>query len=121
MFFLLIIGLLIILLIVLALIAFLPEINNKFKNFPVEDTMSIPDVKINFSIIDSQQTQNLQLFKTIESEFTYTARNSAGRQVSGRISATTIEEAGALLQNMGLSAYTLEQVTIGRKDPFASY
>lgn len=54
-----------VLLIILALVTFLPEMNNAFKNFPAEDTMNIPEVKINFAVIDSQQTQNLQLFETI--------------------------------------------------------
>lgn len=64
-FFLLIIGLLVVLLAILSLVTFLPEINNAFKNFPVEDTMSIPEVKINFAVMDSEQTRNLQLFETI--------------------------------------------------------
>ncbi len=64
-FFLLVMGLLVILLVVLALVTFLPELNNRFKDFPLEDTMSIPEIKINFAVMDSQQTQTLQLFGTM--------------------------------------------------------
>ena len=67
MFFLLIIGLLLALLMILSLVTFLPEINTRFKNFPAQDAISIPEVKINFTVVDSLQTQNLQLFTGLES------------------------------------------------------
>ncbi|MSU60542.1 MAG: hypothetical protein EXS52_01340 [Candidatus Staskawiczbacteria bacterium] len=121
MFFLLIIGLLVVLLVVVALITFLPELNNRFKDFSGEDTMSIPEIRINFAVIDSQQTQSLILFKPVEIEFTYTAKNTAGRQVAGRISANDIQEAGFLLENTGLSEYVLREVVAGRQDPFTAY
>ena len=71
MFLLLITALLILSLIIMSFVTFFPEIKNKFQNVSTEGISQIPDVKINFSIIDSPAVENLELFQELQIEFSY--------------------------------------------------
>ncbi len=79
------------------------------------------DVKINFSVIDSELVKKLEPFKDITTEFIYTTQNKDGRQIKGKISAVSKNEAKVFLEGTGLKVLTLESVAIGRDEPFTIY
>jgi len=120
-FFILITGALFLALIAISFYAFFPEIKSKFSALPDQQALEIPEVKVNFSIIDSKRVADLELFIPEGAEFTYTAKDNNQKNVSGKMFAKDKEEARQTLESRGLEIVTLEELTPGKSDPFVSY
>ncbi|KKP42231.1 MAG: hypothetical protein UR31_C0017G0010 [Parcubacteria group bacterium GW2011_GWA2_33_14] len=121
MFLLLITALLILSLIIMSFVTFFPEIKNKFQNVSTEGISQIPDVKINFSIIDSPAVENLELFQELQIEFSYIAQDENDNQVIGKIISSSKDGAKKTLEERGLKVSVLEEANLGRNNPFVSY
>lgn len=111
--------LLILVLFIISLVTFPPGL--KYKPSVVSMEIEKIDVKINFSVIDSELVKKLEPFKDITTEFIYTTQNKDGRQIKGKISAVSKNEAKVFLEGTGLKVLTLESVAIGRDEPFTIY
>src|SRR5205085_692191 len=66
-----ILGILVLVLAIVSVITFLPELSNHFPTVSAEQAFVAPDVAINFATIDSSQVKDLQPFLTIQTEFSY--------------------------------------------------
>lgn len=106
---------------VISLVVFPPY----FKSGPkiiFEGATPKPDIRINFSIIDSERVRDLEPFSGIMTEFIYIVREKSGRQLSGKILAKNQEEAEILLIESGLEILNLEERTsLGKSQPFVPY
>ena len=111
--------LLILVLFIISLVTFPPGL--KYKPSVVSMEIEKIDVKINFSVIDSELVKKLEPFKDITTDFIYTTQNKDGRQIKGKISAVSKNEAKVFLEGTGLKVLTLESVAIGRDEPFTIY
>lgn len=79
---------------------------------------------INFTVIDSDRVSDLDSLDPYESialEFSYVAKNAAGKTVSGTLLAADKSEALLILQKRGLSVFTLKENPVGRSQPFVPY
>ncbi len=94
--------------------------NVKPKNIILE-VISRPDVNINFSVIDSDQVKNLEPFPEIEIEFNYIGQDKNGKKVKGEILAVNKDDALIILEKIGIKVSSLEESSVGRKEPFAPY
>ena len=108
-------------LIAVASFIFVPSLKNITIKIPDSQTYVTPDIKLNLSIIDSQQVKNLQLFEDIETEFSYTAQDNNGKQAVGKISAMDKDAARKSLEQMGFTIVSLQETNAGRSDPFVPY
>ncbi len=104
-----------------SLFIFFPMFTNQINTIPDTGTYITPDIKLNFSIIDSNQVKNLTPFSIIETEFAYTAQDKNGKQVVGKISADDQESAKKSLEAIGLTVSNLQEINAGRSDPFVPY
>ncbi|OGZ63771.1 MAG: hypothetical protein A3A98_00570 [Candidatus Staskawiczbacteria bacterium RIFCSPLOWO2_01_FULL_40_39] len=120
-----IITLIALLLFAISLLVLLPELRNKLNdipaNIPVRGDFNGPDLKINFRAIDSDEVKNLEPFGAMEGNFSYIAEDENGRQITGKISAASREDAEKNLAAMGLTIQSIEEITIGRNEPFVPY
>ena len=80
-----------------------------------------PKVNIDFKILDSEQLKNFEPFSQMELQFTYSATNKEGKLTEGLISAVSKEEAIKFLEAIELKVVKIEEVKIGRDNPFAPY
>ena len=80
-----------------------------------------PDITINFQTVDSAQVNNLEPFLVIEKEFSYVVKKKNGKQIVGKISAPTYDDAKVLLYKLGFIIVHIEEITIGRSEPFTPY
>ncbi len=93
----------------------------KPKIIPPEQVFIPPEIEINFGIFESDQLKNLELFGKIETEFNYQGSTKTGEIQSGRILASSQEKAIELLEQFGLFEIILEEMPIGRINPFVFY
>ena len=93
----------------------------KPKIIPPEQVFTPPEIEINFEIFESDQLKNLEPFGKIETEFNYQGNTRTGEIQSGRILASSQEKAIELLEQFGLSGIILEEMPIGRINPFVFY
>ncbi|MBU4204589.1 hypothetical protein KKE19_00195 [Patescibacteria group bacterium] len=110
-------GLFVLFVIVISLIVFLA----KPKEIPAELVFKAPKIRINFDVLISNEIRNLEFFPEMEKEFNYTARTESGQEKSGNISAPSSEKAIEILTALNLSNITLEEIKIGRTNPFSPY
>ena len=80
-----------------------------------------PEIKINFEVLDSEQVKESLIMERVQKEFTYQAVTDKNEQKSGSIFAASMEEAKKILEDSGLLSITLEEVQIGRENPFTPY
>lgn len=80
-----------------------------------------PNIKIDFSVLDSDQLKNLIALDPIEYVFIYNAIDSAGKNITGKITAVSQDAAQAKLQALKYNVGTLEIEKNGRENPFDSY
>ena len=80
-----------------------------------------PKVNIDMSIFDSEQFKNLQPFIRMEMQYSYKAKTRDNRLETGFISAVSINQAKADLENRGLTVSEIKEVEIGRDNPFIPY
>lgn len=88
---------------------------------PVEQAFIKPKIKINFEVLDLKQVKGSLLMGRVQEEFAYSAATEKGEQKTGSIFAATMEEAKNILEGLGLISVTLEEVEIGRENPFTPY
>lgn len=111
-------------LLVIAIILLWPlllKVKDRLITAPPQTVSNLPDIKINFDIIDSNQVATLLPFKDIKAEFSYIAENQAGKQVSGTVSAINQGEALQILTGQGLKVSNLQAISVGRNEPFTPY
>ncbi len=112
----------VLLLFIISLLIFLPGFVNKTSNTSTGVSSSNPNITINLSIMDSDKIKNLEPFnEEIGSVFIYTVQDKNGRKTTGNISAATKEQAQSLLEQSGFKVLSLEEMSVGRNDPFISY
>lgn len=87
----------------------------------MEESVEIPELKIDFAAIQSDKIKNLEPFLVIGTEFLYTASDKDNKEVQGKVSATNAEEAVQILEKMGLKVTDLQEVKAGKEEPFSSY
>ena len=80
-----------------------------------------PKINIDFSIFDLGQFKNLESFENMKSEFYYMAVTEKTKQIEGYISATSMDEARQILEGMNLQVLKLQEIEIGRENPFTPY
>ena len=103
--------------VVISLIIFLA----KPKEIPAEMVFRAPKIRINFDVLTSDKIKDLQLLPEIEKEFNYKAKTEKNRDKTGKITASSPEEAEEILTALGLSKITLEEIKGGRENPFSPY
>lgn len=80
-----------------------------------------PKVSIDFKILDSEQFKNLEAYTQMEMQFTYTATAKSGKVTQGLISAVSAEEARKILESLDLAVGSIQEVKVGRDNPFTPY
>ena len=113
--------LLISMLLVVFFIFLLPAVLSKIQNIPMQVPYSKPNVIIDLNIIHSDKFKNLIPFGAMPTEFVYTVTGKNGKQITGNISAGTIQEAQKLLEASGFKIISLKTMDIGRSNPFVTY
>ena len=94
---------------------------SKPKPAPSEQVFVKPDIKIDFAVLDFEQVKKSSLMERVQKEFVYSAITDKGGQKSGNIFAATMEDAQKTLEGTGLVSVVLEEVSIGRENPFTPY
>lgn len=80
-----------------------------------------PKVSINLDALNSNEIKNLEPFPEMEIEFAYEALTPERKKIEGSIWAVSKEEAIKLLQESKLSVSKIEEIGMGRDNPFESY
>jgi hypothetical protein len=80
-----------------------------------------PKIKIDFSVLDLQQVTGSTLMGRVQKEFVYSGQTEQGEQETGSVFAATKDEAQNNLKDMGLTMITLEEIAVGRENPFEPY
>ena len=115
-------GVLVLFLLAVSSIVFLPEIKNRLNYVPpYQELSSLPAVKINFDIIDSDKVKKLEPFSLIETEFSYVAQDQDGKAVAGKVSAISKKDAQKSLESAGLKFIIFQNANASRSDPFTPY
>ena len=94
---------------------------SKPKLAPAEQVFVKPKIEINFEVLDLQQVKGSLLMGRVQKEFVYQSITDKNKQESGSIFAASMEEAKKILEDSGLLSITLEEVLIGRINPFVPY
>ncbi|MBI1866392.1 MAG: hypothetical protein HY005_00940 [Candidatus Staskawiczbacteria bacterium] len=113
-------GITILFLLVLSVIGTLVFFS-KPKPAPAEQIFIKPEIKINFEILDLEQVKGSLLMGRVQKEFTYQSLTDKGVKKSGTIFAASMDEAKKTLEDSGLLSVILEEVLIGRENPFTPY
>jgi hypothetical protein len=79
-----------------------------------------PKVNINMDIFDSEQFKDLQPIPEMELQFSYKGIQDK-ENIEGFVTAVSVEEARKILESTGLTIQKLEEVKIGRENPFEPY
>ena len=93
----------------------------KPKDVPQFLVFNVPKVNINMDVFSSDQFKNLQFFGEMEIQYTYKAVDEDGKNETGLISATSIEQARAILEGTGLEVNEIIEAETGRENPFTPY
>jgi hypothetical protein len=81
-----------------------------------------PKVTIDFSVLDSEQFDKLNEFKQMENRYTYEATVlETNEKVTGFTTAASYEDAKKKVEDMGYRVDKLEEVDVGRPNPFEPY
>jgi len=80
-----------------------------------------PKIKIDFTVLDLQQVTGSILMGRVQKEFVYSGLTEQGGQETGSVFAVTKDEAENNLKDMGLTMITLEEIAVGRENPFEPY
>ena len=111
---------LVLILFITPFLIFSPLFTGQSKDIFIEE-VNRPDIGIDFSIIDSDEVKNLETFLVPQIEFSYKALDKNNKQVTGRIFANDENDAKNNLSNSGFKNINLEEVNIGKKEPFVPY
>jgi hypothetical protein len=93
----------------------------KPKEVQPEFAFNRPKVSINVNALNSNEIKSLEPFPEIEIEFAYEALTIDRRRVAGSIWAISEKEAIKALEEMKLFVSKIEEVGIGRDNPFQMY
>lgn len=80
-----------------------------------------PEIRIDTAMINSKKVKQLETFTLLQRDFTYTALNANGKQVSGHVSAVSEQEAQLALEERGLRVILIKHLVVGRQEPFVPY
>ena len=80
-----------------------------------------PKVNIAMRIFDSDQFKNLQPFTEMKTQYSYKVLTRNNQPSSGFISATSIDQAKTILEDIGLLVTEIKEAEIGRGNPFTPY
>lgn len=80
-----------------------------------------PKIVIDFSVLDSETVTKSTTMGRVQKEFSYTATTNKGVKKTGTVFADSIELAQKIVEDMGLVNVFLEEVIIGRENPFTPY
>ncbi|MBI2053737.1 MAG: hypothetical protein HYT36_00160 [Candidatus Staskawiczbacteria bacterium] len=80
-----------------------------------------PKASVNVNFLNSNELKNLEPFAEMETEFVYEALTSQKKRVSGNIWAVSKQEAIRNLEELGLSVGKIDEVLIGKDNPFEPY
>src|SRR3989344_2955166 len=108
---------LVLILFITPFLIFSPLFTDQSENIFIEK-VNRPDIGIDFGIIDSDEVKNLETFLVPQIEFSYKALDKNNKQVTGRIFANDENDAKNNLSNSGFKNINLEEVNIGKKEPF---
>ncbi len=78
-------------------------------------------VSIDMSVFSSNQFKNLQPFTEMQRQYSYKAMTSANKIKTGIIFANSLEDAKKALEEAGLKVSEIEEVEVGRDNPFIPY
>lgn len=107
-----------------SLIALLPEFKEGLAIIPINietGYITVPEVKINFNVVDSDSVRKLEPFVILEPEFSYVAQDSTGKQLTGMLLASSQNQAETILKGMGLTIIEIREVNAGKQEPFIPY
>ena len=93
----------------------------KTKEVPPEQVFNRPKINVNINILESNEIKGLVPFAEMETEFSYEALTEKGKGEKGKVLAVSIEEARKILEGLNLSVVKIEEVGIGRENPFEPY
>lgn len=79
-----------------------------------------PKVTVDLKTLDSEVVKNLEPWVVIKTEYQYNAVKDS-EVVEGRIAAESYAKAKKALEDLGFSVNSLEEVKIGRINPFEPY
>ena len=88
---------------------------------PVEQAFIRPKIEINLKVLDSEQVKGSLIMVRMQKEFVYSAKTDKGVKKAGSVFAATMDEARKKIEEMELIIIDLEEVEIGRENPFAPY
>jgi hypothetical protein len=81
-----------------------------------------PKVTIDFSVLDSEQFGRLNKFEKMENRYSYEATKGENNEKStGFITGSSITDAKKKLEDMGYRVDKIEEVDVGRENPFEPY
>ncbi len=110
-------GIFAFLLLMIALFVFLA----KPKEVAPDLVFNKPKININLDLLNSDQFKRLEPFSEMEMQFVYTGTTIKGKSAEGKISAVSIEEARAMLEQQGLTVSEIKEAEVGRENPFTPY
>jgi hypothetical protein len=80
-----------------------------------------PKVSIDMKVFDSGQFKNLKSFTQVKIQYSYKIKNTDGTTQTQFISATSESQAFKSLKDLGLNFTDLQEVKVGRDNPFVPY
>ena len=113
-------AVLILILAMIYFVAFPPKISFLPQYVP-NGVSGEPDVRINFNLVDSEKFKRLETFSDVIADFSYVAKDKAGKDVAGSISAASEDDAKILLEARGYVVSSLREDVVGRSEPFVPY
>lgn len=90
------------------------------KAVPIAETFIAPEIKINFDVLKSPQVMALKLLPDMERQFSYKA-DLKGKAKTGKIVSSSIDKAKETLLEQGYTNIIVEEIKIGRENPFTPY
>ena len=91
------------------------------KSVPPSLVFNKPKININTSVFDSETFKNLKPFAEMEFQFSYKAYNKDKKLIEGFITATSKDAAQKILTSMEYTIVDLEEIIVGRDNPFVPY
>lgn len=89
---------------------------------PTQAVFNKPKVSLNIDILNDEQFKTIEPFERIPLQFSYEAIDKKGKTTKGLISAVSEEEATKIIeQGKILSVRKIEEVGVGRENPFIPY
>jgi hypothetical protein len=114
------IGITVVFLLVLVTIALLVFLSQPESVAP-EMVFNKPNIAIDFRVLDSDQFKKLESFEEMQIQFSYIATTDKGEIKTGTVEASTKEIAQKTLEAQGYMVTQIQEVEVGRVNPFVPY